>query len=232
MSQPTLALTFTQDADNIAIGVVDDTTADYGTGSVETRDEKANFLLWSKTDKDGNRTFDNPSTGNELSILQWSVNTPKDGYYEGILLRVPLYNYSEAYVIEQSSGGVISQYASVFYYATTDKVYKTIQANTGQVPTDTDYFEEVTDLSTLITNTNVQIKIVDFYVRTRASRCATILVGRLNDTTCPNPSTKDRDKAYYVDHQIAAADAAFAQGNPRAMEKIIRDIENKCTSVS
>ena len=232
MSQPTLALTFTQDVDDIATGVVDDTTADYGSGSVEARSDKANFLLWSKTDENGTRTFDNPTSGNELTILQWDVNTAEDGFYEAILLRFPLYDAGTAYVIEVSSGGVISQYASVFYYATTDKVYKTIQAGTGQDPVNTAYFEEVTDLSTLITNTNVQVKIQDVYVRTRASRCATILLSKLNDTTCPNPSPKDRDKAYLIDALIVSADAKFAQGDSRGMEKIIRLIDRKCNSVS
>lgn len=235
----TPALRFTQDADNIEIGVVEDITADYGDGGNQAREDAANFLLWSKTDKDGNRTFDNPNFGNELSIMQWQVNTPKDGYYEAIWMRIQLYDAAANYVEQQQSGSTITQHASAFYYPSTDKVYKAIAPSQGQNPTNTNFFQEVTDLSTLIGNTNVETFIIEtgqtntkgVYVRTRASRAASILMGRLDDETCPSPSAKDREKAYLIDSLIQSADAEFAQGNPREMEKIMRYIERKTASL-
>lgn len=224
-------LTFLQDADDITIGTVTDVTADYGSGGNQARGDAANYLLWSKTDKDGNRTFYNPSPGAVLSITAWSVSTPKDGYYEGIWMRIQPYSAGANYVEQQESGSTVTQYASVFYYATTDKVYKAIAPSTGQNPTNTNFFEEVTDLSTLIDNTNVQVYIEDFYTRPRANRAASILMGALDDTDCPTPSAKERDKAYYIDGLIISADSEFEQGNPRQMDKIMRLIEKKIASV-
>jgi len=235
----TPALRFTQDADNIEIGIVEDITADYGDGGNQERGDAANFLLWSKTDKDGNRTFDNPDFGNELSIMQWQVNTPVDGYYEAIWMRIQPYSAVANYVEQQQSGSTITQYASVFYYATTDKVYKAIAPSQGQNPTNTNFFQEVTDLSTIIDNTNVETFFIQtgetntegVYVKTRASRAASILMGRLDDEKCPSPSAKDREKAYLINGLIFSADAEFAQHNPREMEKIMRLIEKKTKSV-
>lgn len=223
------SLTFTQNTDNIALAVVTNTTT-YGTGGNQDRDEAAEFLLWSKTDKDGNRTFDNPDSGNKLTNLTYNVNTPKDGWYEGILERIQLYDAAANYVEEQSSGGVITQYASIFYYATTDRVYKAIQPSTGQTPTNTLYFSVVTDLSTIIDNTNIEVYIKDVYVRTRASRCASTLMGKLDDETCSNDKTQERNFAYYFTGLIDSADAEVSQENYEEMEKIMRQLETLCPS--
>lgn len=223
------ALTFTQDADDITVGTVANTTT-YGSPN-QDRGDAAEYLLWSKTDKDGNRVFDNPDDGNVLSILSWPVNTLKDGYYEAILLRIQPYDAGANYVEQQQSGSTITQYASVFYHATTDKVYKAIAASTGQAPTNTNYFEEVTDLSTIIDNSNLEDFILKVYTRPRANRAASILMGKLDDELCPNPSPKDRDKAYLIDGLIVSADSEVAQGNYREMDKIMRLIERKTASI-
>lgn len=226
------ALTFTQNADDISIGVVADVTPDYGQGGNQDRGDAANYLLWSKTDKDGNRTFDNPLSGDELSVISWQVNTHKDGFYEAIWMRIQPYNAGTNYVEQQEAGGVVTQWPSAFYHAGTDKVYRSILPSTGQNPTNTTYFEEVADLSTLIPNTNVEVFILNVYVRPRSSQWASILMGRLDDEKCPNPSPKDRDLAYLIDAFIVSADAEFAQGNPREMEKIMRQIESKFKSLA
>lgn len=228
MPTATLATEFTQDPDDITIGTVADTTADYGSGSNQDRGDAANFLLWSKTDEDAVRTFDNPAFGNELAIMEWQVNTPKDGWYEGILLRIQPYDAGANYVEEQSSGSVITQHASIFYYAATDKVYKAIAASTGQTPTNTSYFTEVTDLSTILDNTNIEVVILNVYVRTRAAACANDLHGKLDDRNCPNPDVKTKDKAYLIDALITSADANVAAGNYDQMDRIMRQIESKC----
>src|SRR5690606_26273353 len=102
-----------------------------------------NFLLWSKTDKNSNRTFDNPDQGTVTATLSYQVNTPQDGYYEAILMRFPFYNGAANYLQQQESNGVVSVYASVFYHSGSGKVYKAIADSTGQDPTDTDYFQEI-----------------------------------------------------------------------------------------
>lgn len=223
------SLTFTQDADDITIGVVEDTTT-YGSPN-QDRGDAANYLLWSKTDKDGNRVFDNPLSGDELSVLTWSVNTLKDGFYEAIWLRIQPYDAGANYVEQQQTGSTITQYASVFYYPSTDKVYKAIIASTGELPTNTNAFVEVVDLSTVIDNSNLEDFILNVYTRPRASRAASILMGKLDDELCPNPTPKDREKAYLIDGLIISADSEVAQSNYREMDKIMRLIERKTVSI-
>lgn len=223
-------LKFTQDADDITIGIVDNTTPDYGTGGNQNRSDAAEYLLWSKTNKDAVRDLLPVDQSNVLTNMQYNVNTPLDGWYEGIHLRIQFYDAGANYVEQQSSGGVITQYASIFYYSTTNKVYEAILPSTGQDPTDTTYFAEVTDLSDLIPNTNVAVFIKNFYVKTRASLCASKLFAELDDCSCSNGNDRQNKHAYYIRGLIVAADSEFAQGSPNEMEKIIRQVTTKCSS--
>lgn len=217
------ALSFAQNTD-IATGVVTDET-DYSVGGNPPRSAKANYLLWSKTDLQGNRTFDNPDQGNVLSTLTYTVNTPVDGWYEGILLRFDPYDNGDSYVEQQSSGSVVTQYASVVYY--NSKVYKCTAPSTGNLPTNTSFWQEVTDLSTLIDNTNVDAFIEDFYIKVRSSQCANEKFKGLCGCGCGGDLEKMR-LALLMRYNIVSADTAFANDNPEQMEKIIREIEETC----
>ncbi len=219
------AASFTQNVD-IATGVVTDDT-DYSVGGNPPRSAKANYLLWSKTDKQGNRTFDNPDPGNVLSTLSYTVNTPVDGWYEGILMRFTPYDNGTAYVEQQSSGSVITQYASIVYYS--GAVYKAIAPGTGNLPTDTNFWEVVTDLSTLIDNTNVDVFIEDFYIKVRSNECANAKFTGVCGCGCSGDLEKLRP-ALTVRYNIVSADSAFANGNPEEMEKIIREVEETCAN--
>lgn len=219
------SLTFTQ-ATDIDAGVVAD-ASDYGVSGNPLRADTANYLLWSKTSQAGVRSFTNPSPGNVLSTLSYNVVTLIDGYYEAILMRFGLYDGGTPYVPEQSSGGVITQYPSVIYYS--GVVYKCIAPSTGNLPTDTNFFEPVTDLSTLIDNVNVDVYIQDVYIKVRSSRCA----NEKFEDTCGCGCTGDLDKmkpGLTIRYKLVAADSAFTNGNPERMEKIIRDIEETCSN--
>jgi hypothetical protein len=229
MAQPALNLGFLQDASDITIATVSDTTADYGQGGVEARGDAANFLLWSKTDQDGNRVFTNPDFGNVLSVMNWSVSTQVDGWYQGILVRVQPYNNGSNYVPQQASGDIVTQYASIVYYGSTNKVYQCIAPSTGNLPTNTAFWAEVTDLSVILDNTNIQVKIVDIQTNPRASRCVSSKFAKLDDQTCQNDNGKSRNNAYYLRALLVSANSEFLQGNPEEMEKIIRQLESKCS---
>lgn len=222
----TNSLSFTQNANDNEIGVVADLT-DYGISGNPLRSAKANYLLWSKTDKNGVRAFSNPDQGNVLSNLAYTVATLTDGHYEGILMRFELYDNVAAYVEEQSSGGIITQYASIVYY--NGFVYKCTVPSTGNLPTDTNFWIVVTDLSTLIDNTTVDVFIEDFYVKVRANQCANAKFAADCGCGCDGDLSKIRS-ALEVRYKIVAADAAFANGNPERMEKIIRDIALTCAT--
>lgn len=221
-------LSFLQNAD-IATGVVTD-TSDYGVGGNPARSDKANYLLWSKTNSSGTRSFDNPDQGNVLSTLTYTVNTPLDGYYEGILCRFSLYDPGENYVEQQQSGSVITQYASIVYY--NGSIYKCTNPVTGiapDAPTGPDYWEIVPDLSTLIDNTNVDVFIEPFKINIRSSQCAAQQFKDKCGCGCDGDLDKLRTPLL-ITSQLIAADAEFANGNYEEMERIIREIEQTCST--
>lgn len=210
--------------------IAENTTV-YGSPN-QDRDDAAEFVLWSKTDKDGNRNFNNPDQGNVLTNLLYTVSTTNggsetyDGWYELIRVRVQPYDAGVNYVEQQSSGGEITQYASMFYYDTTGKIYKAIAPSTGQDPEDTNYFVEVTltDLPDNLDNTNIDVYYQNFYCEYATNIC----IRDKDDQNCAC-GCKDQD---YINGLYAlkqSADTNFANDNPEVMEKIIRQLESECT---
>lgn len=198
-------------------------TTTYGAPN-QDRNEAAEYFLWSKTDMNGARTFTNPDQGDVLTNLEYEVATATDGWYEGINVRIQPYNAGTNYVEEQQSGGEITQYASIFYYATTDKIYRAIAASTGQTPTNTAYFEELslTDLAEELANTNIDVYYKDFFCEYRTNTG----IRDKDDASC-QCGNKDRD---YVDGLYSlkqSADTNYANDNPEIMEKIIRQLESE-----
>jgi hypothetical protein len=226
------SFTFTQDSNDISIGVFANTTPDYGTGGNPARSDAAEYILWSKTNQSGNRVFDNPIQGDVLTNLNYNVNTPEDGYYEGIRLRIGIYNNGASYVEEQESGGEITQYASIVYYGSTDKIYKATNPGSGNLPTDTDFWEEVPeeDWSDLIPNTNVEVYIEKVRVQPRVSKCISSKFASLDDCTCQNNNDRSNKSAYYLNGLLISADSEWANGNYEEYEKIIRQITSKCST--
>jgi hypothetical protein len=220
----TPSTSFTQDADDINVGVVADTTSNYGTGGNPARSDAANYLLWSKTDENGNRVFGNPDFGDVLTIMSWTVATLVSGWYERMLMRIQFYNNATSYVEQQ--GTPITQYASIVYYASTNKVYKCIAPSTGNLPTNTSFWEEVTDLSTIIGNTNITTTITNTYVRSHVDECVKNKFANLANCGCDDKNNKN---AYYMNGLLIAADSAVLSGNYDDMQKIIASLESKCS---
>lgn len=226
----TPSTSYTQDVDDVDAGTVADTTADYGTGGNPARGDAANYLLWAKTDKDGNRTYSNPAAGNVLSVMSWVVATLTPGWYERMLMRIQVYSGATAYVPQVEAGGVVSQYASIVYYASTNKVYKCILASTGNLPTDITYWTEVTDLSTIIANTNVTTTISNTYVRAHVDDELKNLFAAMGaDCGCDEKANK---RAYKLRGLLIAADSAVNSDNYDEMDKIITYLNSQLSQLS
>lgn len=193
----------------------------YG-GANQDRDEAAEYVLWSKTDKNSVRSFYNPDQGDVLNNLEYILSTVTDGWYELIRLRIQFYDAGANYVPEIANGGVISQYASVFYYPTTGKVYKAIDNSTNQDPQDANYFVEVPEdeLYTLINNTNLE---AFFHNYAHNYSTETGLRDRFMDVMCC--TSEDRERNQTLLYKKQSADTNFTNGYPDRYEKIIRDIE-------
>lgn len=213
---------FTQDVSDVYAGVVADTTPNYGGGN-PARGDAANYLLWSKTDENGNRVFNNPNFGDVLSIMSWNVVITVSGWYERMLMRIQPYDNATPYVPQIESGGVVSQYASIVYYATTNKVYKNIVASTGQLPTNATYWEEVTDLSTIIANTNVSTTITNTYVTSTVMEKIKNMYKNIGYQCACDDSAVIR--ANRMNAMLIAANSEVTQGNYDDMDRIIQWLE-------
>lgn len=221
----TPSTSFTQDIDDAEAGVVADTTANYGTGGNPARGDAANYLLWSKTDKEGNRVFDNPNFGDVLTIMEWDVVTLVSGWYERMLMRIQPYAGGTSYVPQVESSEIVSQYASIVYYPTTNKVYKCILASIGNVPTDTTYWEEVTDLTEIIANTNVTTTISNTFVRGTVDEKMQSLYKTIGEKCACDSQENIRANNLFA--LLVAADSEATAGNYDNMEKIIDYLESQ-----
>lgn len=223
------SLEITQNASDLDQTTVLD-TSDYGVGGNPARSATANYLLWSKTDKEGNRTFDNPSHGDELSTLSYAVNSLVDGYYEAILMRITPYNAGSNYVEQQSSGGVVTQWASIIYNPGNESVYQAIAPSTGQDPTDPAYFTPlyIADLPSIIPNTNVHTFIQEWFTDVRTSQCTNRKFK--NACGCGCGDLEKITPALNLRYMMVAAQTAIMEGNPEEAEKIIREATEICSN--
>lgn len=225
----TPSTSFTQDIDDVSQGVVADTTPDYGEGGNQARGDAANYLLWAKTDSGGTREFNNPQQGNVLTNMSWNVETPVSGWHERMLMRIQIYSDIASYVPQVESNGIVSQYASIVYYQSTNKVYRCILPSTGNLPTDTTYWTEVTDLSTIIANINVSVTITNTYVRASVDGKIKDLFAAMGNTcACDESANKE---AYKMNGLLISANSEVNSGNYDKMEKIIRYIESQLTQM-
>lgn len=210
-----------QDGGLTAIAV---NTTVYGSPN-QNRNDAAEFVLWSKTDMNGLRAFTNPDQGDVLTNLNYTVQTDVDGWYELIRVRVQPYSSGANYVEQQSSGGQITQYASMVYF-TDGNVYKSVAPSTGQSPLDPNYFVQVPidSLKDNLDNTNIDVYYKNFYSEYRTNVC----IRDKDDSNCQCGNKDDG----YIDGLYArkqSADTNFANGYPERMEKIIRELSNSCT---
>jgi hypothetical protein len=225
----TPSTSFTQDVDDVNAGVVADTTPDYGTGGNPVRSAAANYLLWSKTDENGNRVFNNPDFGDVLAIMSWNVTMVVGGWYERMLMRIQIYSGATPYVAQIEVNGVVTQYASIVYYAATNSVYKCILATTGNLPTDATYWEVVTDLGTIVANTNVSTTITNTYVRSIVDEKMKNLYKQLGRTCACDD--KEVLRANKLDALLIAADSEVEEGNYDDMDKIIAYLQSQLVSL-
>jgi hypothetical protein len=212
-----------QDGGETAIAV---NTTVYGTPN-QDRDDAAEYALWSKTNSAGNRTFNNPDQGSVLTALQYTVETEIDGWYELIIPRIQPYNNATAYVEQQSSGSAVTQYASIVYYQPTNKVYKCIAPTTGNLPTNTNFWVElsITDLPSNLDNTNIDVYYKNFNAEYLTNNC---IRDKFSDAGC-ECDEKNRNRNQQLLYMKQSADINFANGNPELFEKIIRQLETDCT---
>jgi hypothetical protein len=154
---------------------ISDTTGTYdalsnptGYGSPnDDRSDVANYLLVSKNDVSGNRTYLMVTNTSPLSTMIWNLVSGADGLHQATLLSFQLWNSGSAYV---SSGA-----PSVVYYTPTSKYYRAIQASTNIAPDSgggASYWEEITDFTEIQQgHSNVEVIDYSFLISSRTALC-------------------------------------------------------------
>lgn len=200
-------------------------TTAYGSPE-QDRNEAAEYVLWSKTDKEGARTFTNPDQGDVLTKLAYTVATLISGLYELIWLRIQFYDNATPYVEQQQSGSQITQYPSIVYYAATNKVYRCIAPTTGNLPTNTNFWEEVplADMDDLLGNPNIEQYIKNVDIIYHIDKCIT---KRLADAGC-DCGIADVEYNHTLFSLYLSAKSNFNAGNVYEFEEIIADLNTRC----
>lgn len=99
-------------------------------------------------DEEGEEDFITVDSTPYLTKTLYDINNTIDGHYRFELLRFPIWNVANPYVKEVVDGnGIITTYASLVFYSVTNKFYKALENQTGQLPTDPLYFEEITSFT-------------------------------------------------------------------------------------
>lgn len=132
----------------------------YG-GANPARSTVAVFLeLW-KLDEDAAETAVTVSNSEPETVTSWSFTYTDDGWYR-----------ARMYIIEEFSIIVAYTTDDIVYY-TDGNLYKAIQDSTGNLPTDTAFFELVTEYEdTVIDGNNVIAEYYDFVLVEYGKKCA------------------------------------------------------------
>lgn len=220
-----LTWTITKDAvqDDVSSFHLTDLTPDYGLNGNPSRDERANFLFVTKTDKNGARvllpvTLDD---SDPLVTSAWDVLISLDGLVEKILFSLTLFSISQTY-----------NQGDIFYNTSDGKVYKTKNNGTiGHTAPNSTYYTllNVSDLyaseinnaspfmQVVILNDLITGRIEDDIVEAREDETDVFLNGKYDLAF---------SKADYLDSMLEGANAALANERQYEAEEIIRGIDN------
>lgn len=164
-----------------------------------------------------------------LSKILYDINNVIDGHYRFELLRFPIWNIANPYVKEiQDVNDVITTYASLVYYSVNGKFYKAIEDQTGQLPTNPTYFEEVTDFTveSIRESDKIVIGTLNTVFDHRGRLCVKDKLYKLTREAC----TDLQKLMPYLKASIylKAAKAKADDNQPEQAEVITRILDNSC----
>ena len=221
----TFTRTFTQNVTGLT-GLITNTTV-YG-GANQDRNEAAEYLLWAKLDANGAATYYNPSQGNVLTALTYTVATTLSGWFQDIGLRIQFYDPGTGYVKQVTNGqGVVTTYESIVYQD--GSVYRCINDVTGTAP-DADggsaYWTLVPfdQLYTLLSNTNIEVSVEDRYVYAGVNQQLSTLFASKKNCGC---SLQDLEYILGLRGLKISADSEFANEDYNEGQRIIENIQSQ-----
>lgn len=153
----TFILNFTQGA-TVSAGTITDATV-YG-GAEDDRNERGNYLLLSKNDKAGTRTYLTVSNTTPLSTLSWAFTSTIDGWHQATLLSAKIWSSGQSYII----GDVVYLAATNLFYRSLT-AHSNISPNSGSGPAN---WAIITDFTAIQTGyTNIEVFDYSFNVESR-----------------------------------------------------------------
>lgn len=212
----TFILTFTQGT-AVADGTITDSTV-YG-GANDDRNERGNYLLLSKNDKAGTRTYLTIANSTPLSTLSWAFTSTQDGWHQATLLSAKIWSSGQSYII----GDIIFYGATGLFYRSTT-VHSNIAPDSGSGAAN---WTAITDFTAIQTGfTNIEVFDYNFMVESRVDLLGVEKLDEAigDDFLCKlNPS--DAVELLNFTIGIDTARSKMAQDEASDAEEIIRAIE-------
>ncbi len=215
--------------------IFNNTTADYGTGGNEARNESAELLLafYMPLGVESAITVDSTPY---LTATSYNITNTLDGHYHFELLRIPKWTSSAYTQIEiRDINDIITTYATIVYGESAGKFYKLIDPSTDVEPgVDSGWeedWEEITDFTDEEIRSNDTIEVSEFN-DIHDCRSTICTKNELYKVSCADPSCMDmKNYLPYFKRAVllAGARAKNADSQPEKAESIIRILSNLCT---
>lgn len=120
----------------------------------ELRNDRANYLLVSKNNTSGTRTYLTVPNTTPLSTLLWTLSSTVDGWHQATLLSYQRWDTNQNYVVDD-----------VQYYSVTDKYYVCTSPHSGTAPDSGGgdaVWDEITD-HTIIQQGHTNLEVIDLH---------------------------------------------------------------------
>jgi hypothetical protein len=204
----------------------------YG-GSNPARNAAGEYLLAMHVNEDTTEDFLLVDSTPYLTKILYDITNSIDGHYRFERLRFPLYSSGANYVSEiLDSNGIISTYANLIFYSTTNKFYKCTANITNIAPDAINgnlYWQEITDftLSSIRLNTTITSFVENTLYDARGRKCVKDELYNLSKDGCVTDVNKLfpylKKKIYLTGARSKADDL-----NPEEAEVITRILQNLC----
>jgi hypothetical protein len=218
---------FTQNVSGLT-GLITNTTT-YG-GANQDRNEAAEFRLWASLTSAAVKTYDDPDQGDPMTETEYTVSTEQSGWHQDTQVRIQLFDAGDAYSARVTSGaGVVTTHEGLFYYESTEKIYRCIaDAGAGEDPEDTAFFAEVpvSELYLYLSNTNIEVSVEDHYIDAQVN----VLLNNVFASHKCDCTITDLEYILGLRAKKISADSEFANENYSEGQEEIEYILNNITT--
>jgi hypothetical protein len=196
------------------------TISDATTYTDPTRESLALYFQVYKMDEDSNETeIVVTADADPDTVTQWTFAMTIDGWYKGKITIIEDFELLINYVVDNV----------VFYEG---GLYQNIQASSGILPTDEDYFTPISFTIASTTGNNLTLEYFDFVFVEYGKICAGNAVGAwANSSNCGACSPVDLMASWLQrDAMVYAIERFYAISQFSKAEELARKLENLCES--